>query len=159
MMRFFRKLAKPVASISLIGFIGQFLFICCMGVANASIDTAADARMQPTHCHGSTQTVAEQHHNEPVVPLDSGACCLKHDAEQQMGESCCAMHNADLPFLSEASRELKEDNSQQFDFVALLTNPVPVPDRIPIRDIPLKPEFELPRFSTPTYLANCSFLE
>jgi hypothetical protein len=115
--------------------------------------------MQSTHCHGATQTVAEQHHNGTVLSPDSGACCLKHDAEQQMDESCCAMDNADPPFLSEASRELKEDNSQQFDFVALLTDLVPVPDRIPIRDIPLKPEFERPRFSTPTYLANCSFLE
>jgi hypothetical protein len=159
MLRCFRKLAKPVASISLIGFIGQFLFICCMSVANASIDTAADARMQSAHCHGSTQTVAEQHHNDASASPDSGSLCVKHDNAQQMDENCCAMHNVDQPFFSGVSRELKADNSQQFDFVALLTDPVTVPDCTPIRDIPLKPGFERPRFSTPTYLANCSFLE
>jgi hypothetical protein len=160
MLRCFRKLAKPLASISLIGFVGQFLFIYCISMANATTNASLDVSAAPMmmHHHGAVQHTT-QGNDGTATPADKEPCCCKHDSTVQEKESCCSV-NTDQPFLSEVSRNsIKEDHVQHADFVAILIDPIPALDRTPIRDISLKPGFERPRFSTPTYLANCSFLE
>ena len=146
MMIFFRRLAKPFATMSLVGFIGQLLLTCCMssGVANASIDTVV-GELPP--CHQATQDSAI-HYNTKIQSQGQAVDCC-HDTNS---------HNKSQPLLTQASHKLIDD-AKQADQLATISHAPTMLGVAAILSLAPTPNSERNYTSSPIYLSNCSFLE
>ena len=144
MLRFLRQLAKPVAAVSLAGFVGQLLLICCIGTAAAA---TVDKPAPNSHCHAQAGTA--QHDD------GQGACPHHH---QDGGKTCC-QHDQHSPLLIDAARKPAPDNNAFFMLPPLAVVTVPALD-LGVTHSAVNTGYR-PRgpSAPPIYLANCTFLE
>lgn len=146
-MRYYRKLAKPLMGLGLIGFVGQFLWVCCGAIA-------ADVSVLSEHCHEDVQIASQQHHINTSV-MDNEPHCVEHKKTSQT-QVCCYHAGTDQTLISQQS----EKNTLKVDFVEVPIGLVPLlPRNIAVMESPPAPESARSRSSPPIYLANCTFLE